>query len=50
VIRFTMLRFRTQAAAALGALLIAAVLMAVTGFHLAHVYDTTVATCKQHNC
>jgi hypothetical protein len=46
MIRFTWLRFRTQAAVALGALLIAAVVLAVTGFQLAHAYDTTVAPCK----
>jgi hypothetical protein len=47
MIRFTWLRFRAQAAVALGVLVIVAVVAAVTGFHLAHVYDTTVVPCKQ---
>ena len=47
MIRFTWLRFRTQAAVALGALVILAVVLAVTGIQLAHAYDTTIATCKQ---
>jgi ABC-type transport system involved in multi-copper enzyme maturation permease subunit len=47
MIRFAWLRFRTQAAVALGALVILAVVLAVTGLQLAHAYDTTVATCKQ---
>jgi hypothetical protein len=46
VIRFAWLRFRTQAAVAFGLLVIAAVVLAVTGPGLAHAYDTTVATCK----
>jgi hypothetical protein len=47
MIRFTWLQFRTQAVVALGALVIAAVVLAVTGLNLAHVYDTTIASCKQ---
>jgi hypothetical protein len=47
MIRFTWLRFRTQAAVALGALVILAVVLAVTGPQLAHAYDATVAACKQ---
>ena len=47
MIRFTWLRFRTQAAVAVGALVILAIVLAVTGVQLAHAYDTTVATCKQ---
>jgi hypothetical protein len=46
MIRFTWLRFRAQAAVALGALAVLAVVLAVTGFHLAHAYDATVAPCK----
>jgi hypothetical protein len=46
MIRFTWLRFRAQAAVAVGALVIAAVVLAVTGAHLAHAYDTTVASCR----
>ena len=47
MIRFTWLQFRTQAAVALGALAILAVVMAITGIPLAHAYDTAVATCGQ---
>jgi hypothetical protein len=46
MIRFTWLRFRAQAAVALGALVVLAVVLAVTGSHLVHAYDTTVAACK----
>ncbi|MGH3069882.1 MAG: ABC transporter permease subunit [Streptosporangiaceae bacterium] len=49
MIRFTWLQFRTQAAVAFGALAIVAVILAVTGPNLAHLYDTTVATCTVHN-
>ena len=48
MIRFTALQFRAQAAVALVALLIAAVVLAVTGPHLLHLYDTIVATCAAH--
>jgi hypothetical protein len=51
MIRFTWLQFRTQALVALGALAILAVVVAVTGIQLAHVYDTAVATCApRHDC
>ena len=40
MIRFTWLRFRTQAAIALGALVIIAAMLALTGFHMADVHNT----------
>jgi hypothetical protein len=49
MIRFTWLRFRTQAAIALGALVIVAAILGLTGFHLADVYNTTVVPCHQYN-
>jgi hypothetical protein len=49
MIRFTWLQFRTQAAVAIGGLAVIAVVLAITGPHLAHLYDTTVANCKAHN-
>ena len=48
MIRFTWLQFRTQAVVALGGLAVVAVALAITGPHLAHLYDTTVATCRAH--
>ena len=39
-------QFRTPAAVALGALTIVAIVCVVTGPHLIHLYDTTVATCR----
>ena len=47
MIRFTWLRFRTQAAGGVGVLAVVAVVLAVTGLQLAHAYDTAVAACKQ---
>jgi hypothetical protein len=49
MIRFTWLRFRTQAAIAVGALVIVAAILALTGFHLADVYTTTVVPCRRYN-
>ena len=49
MIRFTWLRFRIQAAIALGALVIVAVILALTGFHMADVYNTTVVPCHRYN-
>jgi hypothetical protein len=49
MIRFTWLRFRTQALIALGALVIVAVALALTGFHMADVYNTSVAGCHRDN-
>jgi hypothetical protein len=51
MIRFAALQFRLQAAVAFGALAVIAVVLGLTGPHLAHLYDTTVATCGAHgNC
>jgi hypothetical protein len=49
VIRFTLREFRTQAIVALGVLLVAAVVLAITGANIAHLYDTTVANCQASN-
>ena len=49
MIRFTWHRFRTQAAIALGGLVIVAAILALTGFHLADVYHSTVAPCQRDN-
>ena len=43
--RFAWLQFRTQAAVAFGGLVAMAIILAITGPHLVHLYDTTVATC-----
>ncbi len=48
MIRFTSLQFRAQATVALVALVIAAVVLAVTGPQILHLYDTIVATCAAH--
>ena len=45
MIRSTWIQFRTQAVVAIGGLVVVAVVLAVTGPHLVHLYDTTVATC-----
>jgi hypothetical protein len=45
MIRLTWRQFRTPAAVAIGALLIVAVLAAVTGADLAHAYAATLAAC-----
>jgi hypothetical protein len=51
VIRFAWLQFRMQAAVTAGALTIVAVVLALTGPGLVHLYDTTVASCAaQHDC
>jgi hypothetical protein len=42
-------QYRTQILVALGALAALAVIVLLTGPNLAHLYDTTVATCKTHN-
>jgi hypothetical protein len=49
MIRFTWLRFRTQALIALGGLVIIAVILALTGFHMADVYNATVVPCHRYN-
>jgi len=48
VIRVAWLQFRTQAVVVFTGLVALAVLLAVTGPHLAHIYDTTVASCAKH--
>jgi hypothetical protein len=50
MIRFAWLQARTQTAVAVAALLLAAVLAAVTGPRLLHLYDTVVVTCKPSDC
>jgi hypothetical protein len=52
VIRFAWRQFRTQAAVAFAALASLAVVLAITGAHLADLYDTAgIATCKApSNC
>jgi hypothetical protein len=49
VIRFAWLQFRMQAALAAVALTIVAVVLALTGPNLAHLYDTTIASCAAHH-
>jgi hypothetical protein len=49
VIRFAWLQFRMQAAVAVGALAIVAVVLALTGPDLAHLYDSTIASCTAHH-
>ena len=49
MIRFAWLQFRMQAAVAAGALAIVAVVLALTGPNLVHLYDTTVASCAVHH-
>jgi len=49
MIRLTWLQFRLQVAIAVAALAIVAIVLAVTGPHLAHLYDTTVANCAAQN-
>jgi hypothetical protein len=48
MIRFTTLQFRTQGAVAIGALVAVALVAAITGPHLVHLYGTNVATCGAH--
>jgi ABC-type transport system involved in multi-copper enzyme maturation permease subunit len=51
VIWLTWRQFRAQTVVAAGALAALAVVFAITGPQLAHLYDTTVATCRaQHDC
>jgi hypothetical protein len=49
MIRFAWRQFRTQAFVVAGILVALGIALALDGSHLAHLYDTTVATCKQHN-
>jgi hypothetical protein len=48
MIRFTWRQFRGQATVAGIGLAVVAIVLAITGSHLAHLYDTTVATCATH--
>jgi len=48
MIRFVWRQFRVQSVAALGTLFLVAVVALATGPHLAHLYDTNVATCVAH--
>ena len=48
MIRLALRQFRTQAAVAAAGLAIIAVVAAVTGPHLVHLYDTEVASCASH--
>jgi hypothetical protein len=48
VIRLTWIQFRVQAVVALGGLVIVAIALAITGPHLVHLYNTSVATCAAH--
>jgi hypothetical protein len=49
VIRFTLREFRTQGVIALAVLVIAAVVLAITGANIAQLYNTTVANCQSSN-
>jgi hypothetical protein len=42
-------QFRSQALVVAGLLVVFAIALAIDGIHLAHLCDTTVATCAQHN-
>jgi ABC-type transport system involved in multi-copper enzyme maturation permease subunit len=46
MIRFAWLQSRTQNLVALAGLVVLAITLAVTGPHLVHLYDTTVANCQ----
>ena len=47
--RFAWIQFRAQAAVVFGGLVIVAIILAVTGPHLLHLYDANVATCAKYN-
>jgi hypothetical protein len=49
VTRLAWLQTRAQALTVLGGLAVLAIVLAITGPHLAHLYDTNVATCVAHN-
>jgi hypothetical protein len=42
-------QFRTQALVVAGLIAVLAIALAIDGIHLLHLYNTTVATCAQHN-
>lgn len=46
MIRFTWRQFQGQAVVAFGALAVAVVVVIATGMRLAHIYDTTIGTCR----
>jgi hypothetical protein len=48
VIRFTWVQSRTQTMVAIGALAAVAAVLAISGPHLVHLYDTSVASCAAH--
>jgi hypothetical protein len=48
MIWLTWRQFRTQTTVAFGVLAVVAVVLAVTGPHLVHLYDTTVTPCASH--
>lgn len=47
--RFAWLQFRTQATRAFAGLLAVAITLAISGPHLVHLYDSTIADCSSHN-
>jgi ABC-type transport system involved in multi-copper enzyme maturation permease subunit len=48
MIRFAWLQARTQTAVALGGLVVVAIIVALTGPHLADLYEANLATCAAH--
>ncbi len=48
MVRLSWRQFRTQALVAYAALAVIAVILAITGPHLVHLYDATVAPCKTY--
>jgi hypothetical protein len=48
MMRFTFMQTRTQSAVALGALVVVAVVLAISGPNLVHLYDVNVASCRAH--
>jgi hypothetical protein len=51
MIRFTWMQSRTQTVVAIGALVVVAVVLAITGPNLVHLYDTNVTNCRtQDDC
>jgi ABC-2 type transport system ATP-binding protein len=48
MIRYAWMQFRTQTLVAVGGLAVVAVAALITGPHLAHLYNTMVATCGTH--
>ena len=48
MIRFAWLQARTQTAIAFGALMIVAIVVAITGPHLVHLYNANIANCAAH--